>query len=284
MNEMPAQSYPAPQKSNNGYLWAALIFVTLVLCIFCSIGGLIGFYYSAEIISGVRELVDINIVDPIEVVAEGNTSSSPADEDETDTDTAPSDNNKDGWQIDYDAFERLPDGYCAFAGGVTEPWNGVPNVNYVGLLRQDAQTDGFSWQAYTQHTTNLEEVEGNNIPNNVEWINDGGDQVQVCKDNGELYVIMPDRKGNQDVQFYQVSYTKLDGHDLLVCSDDDGVPGDFNGGCDGDQSIVHGISIYDFEVPADLQFHFDMMADMLYSTKSNHHSGMLVEVIYAWIK
>lgn len=242
MNEMPEQSYPAPQKSNNGCLWAALIFVTLVLCIFCSIGGLIGFYYSAEIISGVRELVDIIIVDPVKVVAEGDTSSSPADEDdETDTPANPYLPNGDELVI--------PKGTMLLICGRELP-NGE-TIETLAMISLDYIEDGAPLQQYYHQVVtarNAEKFEtetGVKIADEVEIFNDACQWIAYEGLDGVIYILEIPRDAQESVLiFNEVSHitaswsSTQDIATFKVCRHDTGNPGTWVG--DGKDCITMG--------------------------------------------
>lgn len=185
----------------------------------------------------------------------------------------------------FHAFTYLPEGACVFTGGVTKPWsNGPANLNYAGIINQSTQESGFSQQAYLEHWTEEDTVAGYEYPKGkVEAGNDGGIQLEVCNINGQLYVFMLDRTGESEVPFHQASFTQLVGKRLLVCKNDTGKPGDWNGYCDEPSAYVVGIPIEDFVIPGDLTYAWSKMEDVLYDLPGNYRLPAYGEMLCFWV-
>lgn len=276
--------YPSParERRSTGCLWGTIVLLTVALCMICGPLFLVGMYYSSEIVSGISELVDIVTRDPIDVVPEGGSTN----DNETDTDTDPLPRNgTEELDPTFHAFTYLPEGACVFTGGVTKPWsNGPANLNYAGIINQSTQESGFSMQAYLEHWTDRNVVVDYEYPKGkVEAGNDGGIQLEVCNISGQLYVFMPDRTGESKVPFHQVSFTQLVGKELLVCKNDTGKPGDWNGYCDEPFTYVIGIPIEDFVIPGDLIFAWSKMEDVLYDLPGNYRLPAYGEMLSFWI-
>lgn len=279
MNEMPVtNSYPVPQKNGNGCLWATVIVLSVIVIFGCCLASVVVFYYSSEIAAGITRLVDFKTNTPIEVVPADSNPASPADETEyqnADPELDPT----------FRAFAYLPENACAFTGGVTKPWNDGPkNLNYVGIINQTTQESGFSQQAFMEYWTDQTIVAGYEFPfRKVEIGNDGGIQIEACKIDGQIYVFETDRSGESDVPFHQVSFTQLVGKKLLVCKNDTGKPGDWNGLCDDPTSYVYGVPIEDYAIPGDLIQAWNYMEEMLYDLPGNYRLPAYGEMLYFWV-
>lgn len=132
-------------------------------------------------------------------------------------------------------------GYFAWHNG----WeNGGPErIHTNGIISRTALESGISMQASWEKWTSTTQVDGYTIPEGFEPNNDGV-QAIICGDD----VFMLDRTGSTELPFWSASYFQLTDSGLLVCKDDTGEPGSWNGECSDTQVVIKGTALENITV------------------------------------
>ncbi len=276
MMEQP--STPAPQKSNNGCLWAFAIIVTLALCVMCSVVGLVGFYYSAEIMAGINELVDVETRDPIDVVPAGASPASPAEQPNDDNTLPRGDNSK---------FSCGPEdeGLVYVVGGKMLGNTGVEGIGAMSLIY--ARTGGPLQPYYYQVTDqDFENLAGIRIDDEEEIFNDFGQYFVYCEN--ETWKAVKVGRDSNNVWFGDLSYVEANynGGQLywVLCNNDSGDPGTFVGtgsDCENYTSTTLSSLYNDDDFKPYIPFLEDLMS---YGTKANMPSNGKLELYLVFLK
>lgn len=166
-----------------------------------------------------------------------------------------------------------------FAGGHQGWSNGPENVNFVGVMNLTQLERGFSMQASWAKWFNNVNVQfnGYTVPSAFEPCNDGCPQILVVNDT----VYFPGRDRNTDaVHFWTVSYIELTNSGLLVCSDDTGNPGDWEGDCAGSSETLTGYPLAEIDehLPADLSFHWEQLQKVMNQTNTTPEYGSIINL------
>lgn len=181
-------------------------------------------------------------------------------------------------------FGKLPQDSCAFAGGVQGWPDGPANVNYAGLIYLPSLRDGFSMQAKWSDWTNETKILGQTPPAGWESNNDGGWQIGACNIDGTVEVFIPNRNSVDTtvVHFWEISYIKMTADGLYICSDDTGIPGDWNGTCGGNTTVVKGVHLDAVVIPGDLNNHWTQIQNVLRNLDPNYKHPSYGENFVFW--
>lgn len=142
--------------------------------------------------------------------------------------------------------------------------NGPERIHQDGILNRAELENGMSMQASWYKWTSTQKVDGYTVPDGFEPNNDGL-QVLICDD----VAYMPDRDGSSEMPFWFISYVQLTSDGLLICKDDTGTPGNWDGECSGTQTVVEAIPLDEINVPGDFQQNWTSLMDLMDSWSGN---------------
>lgn len=168
---------------------------------------------------------------------------------------------------------------CYFSAWHDGWQNGPERIHQDGILNRAELENGMSMQASWYKWTSTQKVDGYTVPDGFEPNNDGL-QVLICGD----VAYMPGREGSYEIPFWFISYVQLTSDGLLICKDDSGTPGNWDGECASTPVVVEGIPLQDITVPSDFQQNWTSLMELMKTWTGNTPDHGTIENVWTSTK